>query len=707
MTIPSLWISGVSCSGKTTRLTEQLIHYGEAMAPALNQGRTLLVFAANGDNRITLAQRLTQATQGRYPLQTTTPSGFVMEEVSLFWPLLVTQLALPTQFPLRLRPETEQDLATRLWQPQLQAGALQVEGWLPDQTVRRGLDFLQLAAAAAIAPEDIGPMLTEGMPPGFASPAVWQTLAQALLDWRDWCLQRGLLTYGLIGELYWRYLLPHPDYVARLSQRFCGVLADDVDEYPAVASLWFETLLSQGIPGCFTWNPDGQVRLGVGADPERLQQLQGHCPQQESLPQPAPQTLAYEWGPTLVEWVLDPLALPAPPPAIQSLQVTSRGDLLRHTAEAIATVIEAGQVAPTEVAIIAPGLDAIARYTLADILMSRGIAVDPLNEQRPLVASPLIRALLTLLTFIYPGLGRLMPREAVAEMLVVLSQTPEADVGQAWFDRVQIDPVRAELIVDHCFVPHPEQPQLLPVTHFPRWDRLGYRATQAYETLLGWLQDQQKQRQQRLIPNVVACLDRAIQQFLWRGNTLSHDQLAALRELMETAQHFWEVDEQLQRLDPTAREVPKEAIARFIQLLQRGTVTANPFPVNALSSDHQGVTLATVFQYRLQRRSHRWQFWLDAGSPRWLTGTDALFGYPLFLSTWSGRPWTAVDIEQAHEQRLQRILRDLLSRATERVVLCHSDLAVNGQEQTGPLLGLVQTAQPWVNEANTLAHLST
>jgi hypothetical protein len=37
----------------------------------------------------------------------------------------------------------------------------------------------------------------------------------------------------------------------------------------------------------------------------------------------------------------------------------------------------------------------------------------------------------------------------------------------------------------------------------------------------------------------------------------------------------------------------------------------------------------------------------------------------------------------------ERILRDLLGRTTERVILCHSDLAVNGQEQTGPLLGLV------------------
>ncbi|HEY9734968.1 MAG TPA: hypothetical protein V6D06_01755, partial [Trichocoleus sp.] len=104
-------------------------------------------------------------------------------------------------------------------------------------------------------------------------------------------------------------------------------------------------------------------------------------------------------------------------------------------------------------------------------------------------------------------------------------------------------------------------------------------------------------------------------------------------------------------------------------------------------------TIATVFQYRLQRLSHPWHFWLDAGSPRWLTGTDELFGFPIFLEGWNGRPWTAADVELLHAERLERILRDLLGRVCDRIYLCHSDLAVSGQEQTGPLLTLVNTAQ--------------
>ena len=304
--------------------------------------------------------------------------------------------------------------------------------------------------------------------------------------------------------------------------------------------------------------------------------------------------------------------------------------------------------------------------------------------------------MLTLIPFIYPGLGRSLDADAVAEMLVVLSQSPTGNPSQSWFERVQIDPVRAELLVDHCFQPDPEQPDLLEVTEFPRWDRLGYQATDAYNALRQWIAQQRQARQQRLITSPVNLIDRAIQEFLWRGNYLPYDQLAALRELMETAQHFWEVQGRLrqrQQFTQEGLETPLSPVGRFLHLLQQGIVTANPFPVKPLEPNQQGVTLSTVFQYRSQRLSHRWQFWLDASSPRWLTGTDELFGYPIFLKDWGGQPWTVDFIEQSHEARLERILRDLLGRTTEQVVLCHSDLAVNGQEQTGPLLPLVDLAE--------------
>ncbi|NET30518.1 MAG: recombinase family protein [Cyanothece sp. SIO1E1] len=690
VTAHSLWITGPTRSGKTTRLVNQFSIWAEMRLPQ-NATAALLVFAANGDTRIELANQIAAATQGQYPINSTTPLGFIQDEITLFWPLLVQHLNLKVQFPLRLRPENEQELATRLWRVELDQGRLQMDGVTEYYVVRRTLDLMQLAAFGGVPTEEISILLAQGLVQPDSTPGLWDCMGELLLKWRSWCLTHGLLTYGIMSELYWRHLFPHPTYQEHLISRYQGVLADDVDEYPAIAHYWFNFFLEQGIPSAFTYNPEGGIRLGLGADPQYLEGLAAQCELEALTPMPE-SSLGDTWGPVILNFFDDPTQPLALPPTIQVLQTVSRAQLLRQTAEAIAEAIHSGQANPQDMVVIAPGLDAIARYTLVEILTSRHISVEFLNDQRSLVNSPMIRALLTLLTLVYPGLGRLVDRDAVAEMLVVLSRVPTASTEPAHPAWAKIDPVRAGLIADHCFEPHLVEPRLLPVTAFPRWDRLGYSATSAYEEILQWVQTQQLQQQQRLIPNPVTFLDRAIQQFFWRGGHLPYDQLTHLRELMETAQHYWEIDTRLRQFDHTTPHAPANTVGQFIQLLRSGTITADPYPAQSMGTAKPAVTLSTIFQYCASRRAHRWHFWLDASSARWLTGSEPLFGAPLFWQTWSGSLWTAADALSAKEARLRRVLGDLLGRVGERLYLCHSELATNGQEQMGPLFPLVSMA---------------
>ena len=787
----SIWITGPTRSGKTTRLVEEYrlwvemfrsemspldrlslstsagvpaqgsagaggqknrstqnpkskIQNPKSDLPPLPSTPGMLVFAANG--WVELADMLATATAAPYPVHSSTPLRFFRDQVILFWPLLIQQLNLRAQFPLRLRPETEQELATWLWRPELDAGTLRQEGVSETRLVRRTLDLLQLAAASGTPVEDIPLILQQGWAAGQESTGMLAGAGELLLRWRSWCLERGLLTYGIICELYWRHLLPDPTYQLHLTRRFRAVLADDVDEYPAIARHLFDFLLDAGCAGAFTHNPDGAVRLGLDADPEYMAGLAGRC-QVETLTQES--GLAKVLGEPAVELAVNSLTVYGNSfpldDSVRLIQTTSRAQLLRRTAEIIIDAVKSGQVQPEEIAVITPGLDAIARYTLMEILGNKGIAVEPLNEQRPLASSPVIRALLTLLALVYPGLGRLLDRDAVAEMLVVLSRQPQGSTGSPVERRIasgslverriasgsggekedeispltletsglrlqtrspltaEIDPVRAGLLVDHCFYPDIEYPRLLPVMAFPRWDRLGYRATRAYKEIADWIKTQRLQLEQRLIPSPVSVIDRAIQQFMWRGGNLPYDQLTALRELIKIAQHYWEVDGRLRQSSP--RSPVKEGVGagfpvstgveQFILLLRRGTISASPYPKLPVWPTGGAVTLGTIFQYRFNRKFHRWHFWLDAGSPLWQSSGEAVrFGAFLFLQSRFGRPWGEEEAIFADEARLRRILLDLLGRAGERLFLCHSDLAVNGQEQTGPLLSLVNAAMP-------------
>ncbi len=692
----SLWITGTSRTGKTSRLVREFSNWVRQQlfkpknkALPQNLASAILVFAANNQNRRALSDRLVLAVEGTYPLVCKTPVGFITDEVMLFFPLIFEELNLKAQFPLRLRPETEQELATQLWRNQADWQDLcELENEY--RLVRKTLDLMQLAGSSGVPTEDISVILHQGLSGldvGNNQGHLWQRMGELLLLWRSWCLDRGLLTYGLIYELYWRFLLPNPQYQQHLKSRYQAIFADDLDDYPAIARDLFEVMLDQGASAVFTFNPQGKIRLGLNADPDYLEGLAARC-QTERL-DPATDNLAVAFADTAVDLVTESAYLVNAPNTIQSLQTISRAELLRQTAEIIIQAVQQKEVNPDEIAIIAPGLDEIARYSLIEILSARGIPVTPLNEQRPIISSPLVRSLLTLLGLVYADLGRLVDRDAIAEMLTVFSQQEHQTTSQ-------IDPVRAGLIADYCYHVDPEHPYLAPVETFPRWDRLGHQATNAYQEIVNWIEANKIRQQQQSFLTPTILLAEAIEHFLSNSSYLSRDKLAVLRELMETAQHFWEVDRRL-RQNEHSFQTQSTTVAQFIQLLRRGTITANPRPVRQFTPQTGAVTLSTVFQYRSLRSSHRWQFWLDASSPLWSQGGAAtLFAAPLFLKQWNGRTWMPENEYAMDKERLERILRDMLARATEKIFLCHSDLGVNGTEQVGALLPLVHAATQYV-----------
>jgi hypothetical protein len=665
-----IWYDGESRSGKTQRLVDAAV----AWLPQLDSQQMLLL-AANDENKQSLHDRISLATAGRYPIRVQTPLGFLQEQVHLFYPWIAEGGNLPGVTPIRLRPETEQALATRLWQPDLQMQSWQSLGVSEYRLVRRLLDLMQLAANGLVEVADIPAKLQLA----YGQNELFPWMGELIATWQAWCLERGFLTYGLSTDLFWRYLWVHPAYRAYFADRYGAVVADDADDYPAVIYPVLESFLNTPESKiAISYNPHGQIQLGLKSDPQHLLKLCQRC-SEETLPPVSPALQpAGDLLNDIVTTVNDPSYWLTLPPNIQEISRRTRGELLRAVVDKIAASIESNQIQAQDVVIIVPGLDNIARYTLTETLTAKGITVKALNDQRPLYSSPAVRSILTILALSLPGLGRTIGRDRVAEMLVELSsyRLPGGALAQA------IDPVRAGLLADHCYSPNAEQPVLQPLESFPRWDRLGARAAASYQRIWDWLQSPPT--------NALSIMDEAIGEFCERGELLSFDRLAALRALMETAQHYWQV---MQRVD---EQDPESSLAeQFIVLLQQGTVTANPYPTSHLGAPEQGVTLANIFQYRSSKKTHRWHFWLDVGSELWAKGGSAsLYGSQCFLQDWDGQPINAETEELLDRQRLERVLRDLLQRVDDRLYLCNSDLAVNGQDQVGPLLTLISRITP-------------
>lgn len=745
------WIRGTTRSGKTTRLIQGFCQWAESRsrcphALAGNQFTQAIVLGSTGDNQIRLRQDLFAASPQACSPYTTSPLGFIQQEVLLFWPLIADRLGLSILFPLRLRSETEQELACQLWET-IVFGKGQLPPKTLDRAVRNELDLFMLAINRGLPWET----QADGSPSVAAILATKTEEAQELgltnlrietwITWRNWCLERGFLTYSIMTELFQRVLLPDPHYQATLPQRFSAIFADDVDEYPAVLVQLFEIFLENGFWGIFTENPQGSVRLGFGADPLAFASLASRCQSVELLP--PEDALSRTYGSLFLQLLqpqppslgFDPFDVQDSP--IQVLQTTLRGDLLRQISNRIGEAVRQGEVQPRDIALITPGLDGITRYSFQEMLRKQGINLLPLAEQRSLIEVPIVGALLTLLALVYEGVGDLVDRDRVAELLTVLSEAqPRGNSDRGSSTHPPIDAVRAGLLVDHCYRPDPLHPTLLDFRVYPRWDRLGYVATQQYDRLREWIQTQHQALRQELVDPPIL-LDRALQNFFAFHHHLTYAQLAALRELMETATHYWAVRSRLDEVENASKNssgnlsgnsstkrsenlsnptpetqaeiqpdnetktpiVYADSLRDFIQLLRQGTIAANPYPVDSTTPPN-AVTLATIFQYRLNHCCHRWQFWLDVGSPRWLLKNGGLTAADWFLT---GLPDSLAQPGQTlslGELRLERNVLDLLGRSAEstrsspRLYLCHSDLATNGQEQMGVLLPLVYAGFP-------------
>ena len=685
------WITGGIQAGKTTALVTFARQWWQINSPADSQaawvGRSVLLFAMNGDNRRHVTQRLLTETSGVLPLRSTTPLGFFEEEVMLFWPLIIEQLRTVKQtLPLRLRPEAEQYLAVQFWGQEALTALTVIERFSSERWARNLLDVIQLAAFAGVPLESVSARLQANWSEPTVPQALWSQLGQMVLEWRDWCFRQGFLTYGLVTNLYWQYLLPLSAYQAELKARYQLILADDVESYPAIARHLFEHCHRGGIEGFYTANPEFSVRLGLGADPDYLLGLRQSLDcEVTSLPDPSSGLGASLWPQLSAR--LNGEREEIHKSSLEYICTDTRSQLLRQTAETVVNLVKSQNVNPSDIAILGPGLDALARYALIEIIEAQGIPVMSLKEQRPLNESALVRSLLTLLTFVYDGLGRFIDHENVAEMFVVMmsdhgERTALKHDDSAVSASSLIDPVRAGLLADYCFKPDSERPQLLPLEVFPRWDRIGCQGAIAYRNLRDWIQQQRQivHRDRRSQQHSFAeTLSQAIVYF-WSKDSFRYDQSAVLRELLETAQHF----EEISILHDTQRFTTLQI---FITVLQQGTMIANPYPVSLQGRQLPGITLATAYQYRIARLTHPYHFWLDIGSALWQQGSMiCLWNALSFLQSPISSEMNA-ELEQ--EQTAMKFqIKDLSHRVEQTVFLCHSALSVSGQEQMGVLSSL-------------------
>jgi hypothetical protein len=683
----SLFLRGWPGTGKSTALLARL-------AALLREGRrpheilVLLPQRAQVERYEALLKRLDAPTRGGVELATF--YSLSRRAVALFWPLVAAAAGFrhPEREPIFLTIETAQYFLWRIVEP-----LITQQGYFRDLAIRRGrllsqlLDNLNKSALVGFDHTDIYARLRgawTGSVEGLNR--FWQA-QDCALRFREYCLEHNLLDFSLVTEVFSRYLLPHEVYQRYFRARYRHLLVDNVEENVPVAHAFLAWALEQCQSSVLAYDENGGYRLFLGADAQGALEVGRRCRDQwtcATLLQPTADALA------LAHRVSRALGVEgAPPPGQgQALRaIAGQSDpqhkfwisMITWVAERVTELVQGG-TPPGEIAIIAPYVNDVMRFAIAEQLAARNIPTRLLRPATPLRDDPVLRALLILVWLAHPHWQLTLQGEA--QTLAVDDVALALHVALA-----DLDPIRARHLAQRALPP--SGPPILAdlsgaapgqaAQEVGRlWERVGYQVRERYETLRVWLETY---RQGESLP-VDLFLSRLFGELLSRPGYGFHDDLARARaygRLVESAFKFREA------VGPEDL-VPSEEVAReYVQLLWGGIASAEylldrPQP-------EEGVILAPAYAYLTRDLRSAYQFWIDLGSDGWWHRPNQPLTHPYVLSArWPlGQPWRDVEEDRANREALARVILGLAARCTRGIFLGYSELGLDGQEQNGRL----------------------
>ncbi len=655
----SLFLAGPAGAGKSTVLAARLAHLIAQGVPAYS----ILVLLPDRPARERLRRALREVPLGPYGgLSLHTYYSLAHKMVALFWPLVARQagFAHPERPPIFLTYELAQYHMAQVIRPLLEQGYFEGLHLHPQRLFSQLLDNLNKAALNGYPLSEVLLRLSSAWRGPQERQVAFRQAQECIERFRQDCLERGLLDLSLTLEVL-HLLLETPPFWGYFSERYRHLLVDNLEENVPAAHAFIAQLLPHCDSALLIHDEGSGYRLLLGADPEGVAFLRQRCSRRERLagePRPADPLAA------LVARRLGQEAGPADGAdrAILGLvEQRYRSDMIRKVAAMLARMVHEEGVPPDELAILAPYLDGVLRFSLTQECARLGVPLRVLRRYRRPIEEPAVRALLTLAALLHPDWDLAIPRYDVAEAL-----------GQALGP---LDPIRAAMLADAAFDPvvfalcppdelkERTQGRLEPLLYeryrlfWERWEAAQALAGLPWENLLGGLL-------RLLLPEA------------GRDPTIA----TACAELLESARRF-------RTVWPALRGEEGGRVGQeYVGMLRRGLVTARY--IVAEEERTSAVLLSPVHSYLLAGRPVRRQFWLDIGSGNWWDPPQQPLTNPYVLSARRppGEPWSDAEDYAVRQEILARVVLGLARRCTEGVVLCRSELGPAGQPQDGPLL---------------------
>jgi len=687
-----IFLEGPAGSGKTTTGVERLLYL---MASGVPADSILLILPQR-----TLALPYYQVL--RHPgvlaggvVTILTIGGLAQRMVELFWPLVAEQagFADPHKPPIFLTLETAQYFMARLVRPLLEQGFFETVTIDRNRLYSQILDNLNKSAVVGFPYTQIGRRLKAAWVGDISQARVYEDAQFCATKFREHCLNNNLLDFSLQIEVFIKFLWSHHLVHQYLVTTYRHLIVDNLEEDTPVA----HDLLTEWLPNfdsaLLIFDQQAGYRSFLGADPESASVLRNLCQEQVLFQDSFVTSLEMRAFGTRLGQALDPTQnarFPSP------LNIPADGDswslseiarirsvmayeyhryhpeMLDWVSQQIAALVNAENVSPGEIVVLAPFLSDALRFSLTNRLEAQGIPTRSHRPSRALREEPAALCLLTLAALAHPHWG---------------IRPTRFDVAYAFIQAIEdMDLVRAHLLSEIVYRTTENTPTL---TSFDRinpfmQDRITFVLGERYERLRTWI-EHYRQDPEQPIDHFLSRLFGEVLSQPGYGFHQDFDAGEVAANLIESARKFrWVSTSDLLEQGKTLGQ-------EYVEMVRDGVVAAQYIQSWQVQPEN-AVLLAPAYTFLMNNRPVDYQFWLDITGRGWSERLYQPLTHPYVLSRhWPDEAlWTDIHEFEASQQALLRLAMGLVRRCRRGIFFGLSELSEQGYEHHGQLLKAIQ-----------------
>lgn len=594
--------------------------------------------------------------------------GFIQDEILLYYPIVLSNcpdISKRTLRPVFLTFEIAQYLVNKVIKQRREKYA--VFSTITSSSEKIAIDLVSNIVKAAVSDiplNRIGERLFNALElKDERKKLVFREMDDIINDYRNKCIELGVLDFGMAVDIYNRCLMNDEEYFEHLKKRIRHLIVDDIEEnVPAVTD--FINCLLPHLETCIIgYNDQGGYGDVFGGNHDYVQKnLLDRLPVVSVGISRTCDKSYYEFSEMLFDnMVSGTKAVFESPITIERTQpVALRSEMLESAADCICQLIKEGY-RPGEIAVISSYADPVTEYVIGRRLEKAGYSIKNLTRRNRVIDSPFAHALITLACLCHPDFDILPNRDDVKTTVQLL---------------LEIDPVRSSIIAGMICSQKPfmrfpdvESPGLM--------DRIGYYNVDKYRYITDWIEEYKKGP---ALP-INEFLQKVFMEVLLSVPSNEKDLLDA-KNLIDSAATFRGIVSEFEKMHPDKG---------FIDMVRSGIKASESIFELEEKTDGDSVLISTPVAYLANSLSCKVMILLSISSNNWTPRSiRELSNYHVLSKTWDESELYTEELENLNQIKSLAVLtRSLLKRCSEKLITFESELSANGFENNGILADFI------------------